>query len=108
VEVDPKIRFKIGAFKWWNDEELEGCISLISLKDILEDVALGEIVYALYPKEYWIQPLFYSKMGIEPSIGDNPSVMDTLWGTAGQVTETLQGGGDLKDPIRYFYRYRLL
>jgi len=61
---------------------LEGRISLISLKDILEDIALGEIVYTLYPKEYQIQPLFYSKIGIEPSIGDNPSVMDTLWGTA--------------------------
>jgi len=68
---------------------LEGRILLISLKDILEDVVLGEIVYALYLKEYWIQPLFYSKIGIKPSIGDNPSVIDTLWGTAGQVMEIL-------------------
>jgi len=89
VEADPKIRFKIGAFKWWNDEELEGRILLISLKDILEDVALGETVYALYLKEYRIQPLFYSKMGIEPSIGDNPSVTDTLRGTTRQVAEIL-------------------
>ena len=54
AEVDFKIRFKIGAFKWWNDKELEGHILLISLKDILEDIALGEIVYALYLKEYRI------------------------------------------------------
>jgi len=47
-------------------------------------------------------------MGIEPSIGNNPSIMETLWGAAGQVTETLQGGGDLKDLIRYFHRHRLL
>jgi len=33
-------------------KELEGRILLISLKDILEDIALGEIVYALYLKEY--------------------------------------------------------
>jgi len=77
VEVDPKIRFKIGAFKWWNDKELEGRILLASLKDILEDMALGKTVYALYLKEYWIEPLFYSKMGIEPSIGDNPSITET-------------------------------
>jgi hypothetical protein len=50
----------------------------MSLKDILEDIALGKIVYALHPKEYWIKPLFYSKIGIEPSIGDIPSVTDTL------------------------------
>jgi len=47
-------------------------------------------------------------MGIEPSIGDNPSVIDTIRGTAKQVIETLQGGGNLKDPIRYFHHYRLL
>jgi len=62
---------------------LEGRILLISLKDILEDMAPGEIVYALYLKEYWIEPLFYSKMGIEPSIGNNPSIMETPWGAAG-------------------------
>jgi len=52
VEIDLKIYFKIGAFKWWNNKELEGCILLISLKDILEDITLGEIVYALHLKEY--------------------------------------------------------
>jgi len=52
TEVDPKIYFKTGAFKWWNDEELEGRILLISLKDILEDIAPGKIVYALHLKEY--------------------------------------------------------
>ena len=54
IEVDFKIRFKIGAFKQQNNKELEGRILLISLKDILENIALGEIVYALYLKEYWI------------------------------------------------------
>ena len=52
VEVDPKICFKIGTFKWWNDKELEGRILLISLKDILEDIELDKIVYVLYLKEY--------------------------------------------------------
>ena len=47
-------------------------------------------------------------MGIEPSIGNNPSITDTLRGTAGQAAETLQGGGDLKDLAKYFYRHRLL
>ena len=47
-------------------------------------------------------------MGIEPSIGDNPSTTDTPRGTAGQVAEILQGGGDLEDLMRYFYRYGLL
>ena len=87
---------------------MEGRILLISLKDILEDIALGEIVYALHLKKYRIQPLFYSKIGIEPSIGDNPSVTDTLRETARQATETLQGGGDLKDLTKYFHRHRLL
>ena len=68
---------------------MEGRILLASLKDILEDMALGKTVYALYLKEYWIKPLFYGKMGIEPSIGDNPFIMETLWGAAGQVAEIL-------------------
>jgi len=68
---------------------LEGRILLASLKDILKDIALGKIVYALYLKEYWVEPLFYSKMGIEPSIGNNPSTMETLRGAAGQVIEIL-------------------
>jgi hypothetical protein len=33
-------------------KELEGCILLISLKYILEDIELGKIVYILYLKEY--------------------------------------------------------
>jgi len=77
AEADPKIRFKTGAFKWWNNKELKGRILLASLKDILEDMALGKIVYALYLKEYQIKPLFHSKMGIEPSIGNNPSITET-------------------------------
>jgi hypothetical protein len=52
VEVDPKIYFKIGTFKWWNNKESEGRILLISLKDILEDIELDEIVYVLHLKEY--------------------------------------------------------
>jgi len=47
-------------------------------------------------------------MGIEPSIGNNPSITETLWGAAGQVVEILQGGGDFEDLIRYFYRHGLL
>ena len=54
VEADSKIHFKTGAFKQQNNKELEGRILLISLKDILKDIALGEIVYALYLKEYQI------------------------------------------------------
>jgi len=52
-------------------------------------MAPGKTVYALYLKEYQIEPLFYSKIGIEPSIGNNPSIMETPQGAAGQVTETL-------------------
>jgi len=89
AEADLKIRFKTGAFKWWNDKELKGYILLASLKDILEDIALGKTVYALYLKKYWIEPLFYSKMGIEPSIGNNPSIIETPRGAARQVAETL-------------------
>jgi len=62
---------------------LEGRILLASLKDILKDIALGKIVYTLHLKEYQIEPLFYSKMGIEPSIGNNPSIIETLQGAAG-------------------------
>ena len=54
MEVDPKIRFKIGIFKQQNNKEFKERILLISLKDILEDIELDKIVYILYPKEYWI------------------------------------------------------
>ena len=57
---------------------MEDCILLISLRDILDNIALGKIVYALYLKEYRIQPLSYSKMGVELCIGKDTSVMDTL------------------------------
>ena len=33
---------------------------------------------------------------------------DTLWGTTRQVTKILQGSGDFKNLIRYFYCYGLL
>ena len=78
AEADPKIRFKTGTFEWWNDQESEECILLISLRDILDDIALGETVYALHLKEYWIQPLSHSKTGIELCIGEDTSVTDTL------------------------------
>ena len=54
VKADSKIHFKTGTFEWWNNKKLEGCILLISLKDILEDIELNKIVYILYLKEYWI------------------------------------------------------
>ena len=54
AEADFKIYFKIGIFKWWNNQKLEKYILLISLKNILNDIALGEIVYTLYLKEYQI------------------------------------------------------
>ena len=62
---------------------MEGRILLTSLKDILENIALDEIVYALHLKEYRIQPLFYNKIGIEPNIGENLSATDTLREIAG-------------------------
>ena len=108
AEADPKIRFKTGAFEWWNDNESEGRISLTSLEDILENIAPDETVYALHPKEYRIQPLFHGKMGIEPNIGENLSATDTLRGIAGQVAETQQGGGDIENIMRYFHRHGLL
>ena len=57
---------------------MEEYISLISLRDILNNIVLGETVYTLYLKEYRIQPLFYSKMGVEFYIGKDTSVTDTL------------------------------
>ena len=81
---------------------MEECILLISLRDILNNITLSEIVYVLHLKEYQIQPLSHSKTGIELCIGEDTSVTDTLWGTAGQVADTLQGGGDFKNLIRYF------
>ena len=50
IEVDPKIRFKIGAFKQQNDNKLEGRILLISLKDILENIALDKNSIRSIPK----------------------------------------------------------
>ena len=57
---------------------MEGYILLINLKDILKDIKLDKIVYILHLKEYQIQPLFYSKTGIKPSIGNNFSTTDIL------------------------------
>ena len=57
---------------------MEECILLINLKDILDDIALGKTVYALHPKEYWIQPLSYNKIGVELCIGEDTSITDTL------------------------------
>ncbi len=36
-------------------------------------------------------------MGIKPNISNNPSTIDTLWGTAGQAVDLCLGGGDIKD-----------
>ena len=41
-------------------------------------------------------------MGIEPNIGDNPFIIDTLQGTAGQIADLCLGGGDFKDFIECF------
>ena len=41
-------------------------------------------------------------MGIEPNIGDNLSIIDTLRGTARQAVDLCLGGGDIKDLIGYF------
>ena len=47
-------------------------------------------------------------MGIEPNIGDNPSTIDTLWGTTGQAAVLYPGGGNVKDLTEYFQRQGLL
>ena len=57
---------------------MEECILLISFKDLLDNIALGKIVYTLYLKEYQIQPLSYSKTGIELYIGKDTSIINTL------------------------------
>ena len=68
----------------------------------MNNIALGEIIYILHPKEYQIQPLFYGKMVIKPNIYNNPYTMDTLQGIARQITDTLSGSGDFKNLIEYF------
>ena len=47
-------------------------------------------------------------MGIEPNISNNPSTIDTLWGTARQITDLCPGGGDLKNLTGYYQHQRLL
>jgi len=54
----------------------------------MNNIALGKIIYILHPKEYWIQPLFYNKMGIEPNVGNTPYITNISWGTTGQVMDT--------------------
>ena len=54
---------------------------MTNLEYILDDVASGETVYVLHPKEYQIQPLFSGELGIELNKGDNPSTTDTPRGT---------------------------
>ena len=80
---------------------------MTNLKYILDDIARGETVYVLHPKKYQIQPLFYGKMGIELNIDDDPSTMDTPWGTTRQVTDLCLGGGDLEDFMGYYQYYGL-
>ena len=102
VEADLKICFKTGIFKWWNNQESEGYISVITLKHIINNIALSKIIYVLHPKKYWIQPLFHNKMGMGPNIGDTPYTTDILWGTARQAVDIQQRGGDFKDLMKYF------
>ena len=80
----------------------------LNLKYILDNIASSEIVYILHLKEYQIQPLSYSELGIKLSKGDNPFTTDTPWGTAGHVMDLCLKGGDLEDLIGYYQRYRLL
>ena len=81
---------------------------MTNFKYILDDVALGEMVYILYLKEYWIQPLSYSELGIELSKSNNPSITDTPRGTTGHVVDLCLGGGDLEDLTGYYQRHGLL
>ena len=81
---------------------MESHILIINLKYILDNIALGKTVYILHPKEYQIQPLFYSNIGIEPNINNNPSIIDTPRGTARQAVDLYPGGGDIKDLTGYF------
>ena len=41
-------------------------------------------------------------MGIKLNRSDNPSIIDILWGTAGQVADLCPGGGNLKDLMGYY------
>ena len=102
VETDPKIYFKTGTFKWWNGQELKGHISVITLKHIINNVAPGKTIYVLHPKEYWIQPLFYDKMGMEPNVSDTPYTTNILWGTARQVIDIQQKDSNFKNFMGYF------
>ena len=50
----------------------------MSLKNILNNIALSKIVYALYLKKYQIQPLSYGKTDIKLYISENTSITNTL------------------------------
>ena len=58
---------------------------MTTLKYMINNIALGKTIYILHPKEYQIQPLFYSKMGIEPNISNTLYITDIPQRTAGQV-----------------------
>jgi len=47
-------------------------------------------------------------MGIELNKSNNPSIMDTLRGTARQIMDLCLGGGDLKDLMGYYQCQGLL
>ena len=49
----------------------------MNFKYILDNVVSGEIIYILHLKEYQIQPLFNSELGIKLNKGNNPFIMDT-------------------------------
>ena len=74
----------------------------MNLKHILDNIVSGKIVYILHPKEYWIQPLFYGKLGIKLSKGDNLFITNTLWGTARHIIDLCLGGGNFEDFIGYY------
>ena len=74
----------------------------MNFEHILDNIALGETVYILHPKEYQIQPLFYSELGIKLSKSNNPFITDTLQETAGHIANLCLGGGDLEDLMGYY------
>ena len=80
----------------------------MAFKHIMNDITPGKTIYVLHLKEYQIQSLFHSKMGMEPNVDNTPYTTDILWETARQVVDTQQGDSNLKDFIKYFQHQGLL
>ena len=76
---------------------------MTNLEYILDDIALGEMVYILHPKKYQIQPLSYGKLGIKFNKNDNPFTTDTPQGTIGHVADSCPKDGDLENLTGYYY-----